>query len=378
MNDRTPAEAFAPGEILRDELEVRGWTQTEFAQILGRPVQVVNEIISAKRGITPETAKAFAAALGTSAQLWMNLESSYQLSKADPAPERISREAKLREKFPLREMVKRGWIEPSDERGEIEARLCRFFHLQSIDDPISLPHAAKRSVGKDEAGEPLSSIQMAWLFRVKQIAAAMQVNAYSEKALRDALPQLEALTTEPEEARRVARILADCGVRFVIVEPVPGSKIDGVCFWVNGNRSPVIGMTLRFDRNDNFWFVLRHEIEHVLRKHGQLAMIIDELGAGDGSASAVTDEERIANEAAQEFCVPKREMDDFIARTRPFFSEEKIVRFARRIHRHPGIVIGQLQHRIEKRDHLNKLKIKIRQHVTSSALTDGWGQTAAI
>jgi HTH-type transcriptional regulator/antitoxin HigA len=377
MTDRTPAEAFPPGEILRDELEARGWTQTEFAQIIGRPIQVVNEIISAKRSVTPETAKALAAALGTSAQLWMNLESSYQLSKAAPAPERISREAKLREKFPLREMVKRGWIEASEERDETEARLLKFFHLQSIDDPISLPHAAKRSVGNGEI-EPLPSIQLAWLFRVKQIAEVVQAKAYSEKALRDALPQLEALTMDPEEARHVARILMDCGVRFVIVEPVPGSKIDGVCFWVNGNRSPVIGMTLRFDRNDNFWFVLRHEIEHVLRKHGQSAMIIDELGAGDGSASGVTEEERVANEAGQEFCVPKREMDDFIARVRPFFSEEKIVRFARRIHRHPGIVIGQLQHRIEKPDHLNKLKAKIRQYVTSGALTDGWGQTAAI
>lgn len=375
MNDRIPAEAFPPGEYLRDELEERGWTQTEFAQILGRPVQVVNEIISAKRGVTPDTAKALAAALGTSAQFWMNLETAYQLFKADPPPERISREARLREKFPIREMVKRGWIAHSDDREELEARLKGYFHLQSLDDPIALPHAAKRSMPNPDAVEPLSPIQRAWLFRVKQIADAVHVAPYSERKLRDALPQLEALTTEPEETRHVARIIADCGVRFVIVEPVPGSKIDGVCFWANHNSSPVIGMTLRFDRNDNFWFVLRHEIEHVLRKHGQSGMIIDEL---DTDGAPVSDDERVANEAAQEFCVPKREMDDFVARTRPFFSEDKIVRFARRIRRHPGIVIGQLQRRIEKPDHLNKLKAKIRQYVTVSALTDGWGQTAAV
>ncbi len=375
MNDRTPAEAFPPGEYLRDELDERGWTQTEFAQIIGRPVQVVNEIISAKRGVTPETAKALAAALGTSAQLWMNLETAYQLSKADPPPERISREARLREKFPIRDMVKRGWIAHSDDREELEERLRLYFHLQSLDDPIALPHAAKRSLPNTETTEPLSPIQRAWLFRVKHIADAMHVVAYSEKKLRDALVQLEALTTEPEETRHVAKTLSDCGVRFVIVEPVPGSKIDGVCFWVNRNSSPVIGMTLRFDRNDNFWFVLRHEIEHVLRKHGQTSMIIDEL---DGDGGAVSEEERQANDAAQEFCVPRREMEDFVARVRPFFSEDKIVRFARRIRRHPGIVAGQLQRRIEKPDHLNKLKVKIRQHVIVSALTDGWGQTAAV
>src|SRR5262249_39450450 len=161
-----------------------------------------------------------------------------QLYKIDPAPERISREAKLREKFPLREMIKRGWIEESEDRDEIEARLLRFFELKSIDDPISLPHAARRTYGGADA-EPLTLIQKAWLFRVKQIADGMQTKPYSEKGLLGALPQLEALTVEPEEARHAARILAECGVRFVIVEPVPGSKIDGVCFWVNGSRSPV-------------------------------------------------------------------------------------------------------------------------------------------
>lgn len=375
MSDRTPVEAFPPGEYLRDELDERGWTQTEFAQIIGRPVQVVNEIIAAKRSVTPETAKSFAAALGSSAQFWMNLESAYQLAKTAEPPERISREARLREKFPIREMVKRGWIAHSDDKEELEERLKSYFHLQSLDDPIALPHAAKRSRPNDESADPLSPIQRAWLFRVKHIAEVMHVAAYSEKKLRDALAQLEALMIEPEETRHAAKILSDCGVRFVIVEPVPGSKIDGVCFWVNRNSSPVIGMTLRFDRNDNFWFVLRHEIEHVLRKHGQTSMIIDELDSDGGSAS---EEERQANDAAQEFCVPKREMEDFVARVRPFFSEDKIVRFSRRIRRHPGIVVGQLQRRIEKPDHLNKLKVKIRPYVIVSALTDGWGQTAAV
>jgi HTH-type transcriptional regulator/antitoxin HigA len=47
-----PAEVFMPGEYLRDELEARGWTQGDFARIIGRPVQVVNEIINGKKRIT--------------------------------------------------------------------------------------------------------------------------------------------------------------------------------------------------------------------------------------------------------------------------------------------------------------------------------------
>ncbi len=64
------------------------------------------------------------------------------------------------------------------------------------------------------------------------------------------------------------RILAECGVRLIIVEGLPNAKIDGVCFWLD-KVSPVIGLSLRFDQIDNFWFVIRHEIEHVLNKDGQ-------------------------------------------------------------------------------------------------------------
>ena len=69
--------------------------------------------------------------------------------------------------------------------------------------------------------------------------------------------------------------------------------------------SPVISMSLRFDRIDNFWFVLRHEIEHILRKHGQTAMMVDiEFEENAGTSDNITEEEPIANEAATDFCVP--------------------------------------------------------------------------
>ena len=74
MSDEMQIDVVPPGEFLKDELEERGWTQTEFAEIIGRKPRVVNEIILGKRAITPETAQEIAAALGTTAQLWMNLE----------------------------------------------------------------------------------------------------------------------------------------------------------------------------------------------------------------------------------------------------------------------------------------------------------------
>jgi HTH-type transcriptional regulator/antitoxin HigA len=74
MGNRAAAEVFASGEFISEELEARGWTQVELAEVMGCPAQLISELISAKRAITPETAKGLGAAFGTGPELWMNLE----------------------------------------------------------------------------------------------------------------------------------------------------------------------------------------------------------------------------------------------------------------------------------------------------------------
>jgi len=78
----SPAEVFPPGEFIRDELKERGWTQRDLADILGRPLQTVNQIIMGKKAITARTAKELAAAFGTSAEYWLRHEAAYRLSLA--------------------------------------------------------------------------------------------------------------------------------------------------------------------------------------------------------------------------------------------------------------------------------------------------------
>lgn len=375
MNDLAPAVAFPPGEYLKEALEAREWTQAEFAEIIGRTPKLVNEIINAKTAITPTTAKEIAAALGGSAMVWLNLESAYRLhNNREPAPTRISRQARLREKFAVREMVKRKWIESSSDADVLEAQVCRFFGISNIEETPKLAHAAKRTGYPDSLNAP----QRAWLFRVKQIAEATPVKPYSEKALRDAIPTLRTLLRAPEGVQQVPQILADCGVRFVIVEHVASSKIDGVTFWLDRKPglAPVIGMSLRLDKMDNFWFVLRHEIEHVLQKHGREEAIIDmdSEGAASSPDVDVNEEERIANLAGAEFCVPDREMRDFILRHNPLFSEEKVANFAWRMQVHPGLIVGQLQRRTGKWQLFRHHLAKIRHLIAPVAMTDGYGQ----
>jgi len=366
MNARMPAEVFPPGEFLREELEAREWSQQELADILDRPPRLISEIISGKRAITPETARGLADAFGTSAEYWMSLESQYQLSKVKTENDHVTRKAYLYSKFPVREMLRRGWVRSSESLDVLEQRFCEFFELANVGAEPSLSHAAKKTHAILEA----TPLQLAWLFRVKSLAAQQRIASFSRDKLIAGLETLKTLTVAPEETRHVPRILAEAGVRLAFVEPFAGSKIDGACFWLDDNR-PVIGMTLRFDRIDNFWFVLRHEIEHVLRGDGKDSAILDtDTGA---AGTALSECESIANAAAADFCVSQTQLEDFCVRVGPFFSEQRIVLFAQRIGVHPGLVVGQLQRKLDRHDFLRKYQVKVRNCVLPSADVDGWG-----
>jgi HTH-type transcriptional regulator/antitoxin HigA len=374
MTDVVPAEAFPPGEFLADELSERGWTQKEFADLTGLSPRLVSEIIGGKRSVTPEAAIRFSAALGSSAQFWMNLDTAYrlyQLHRTAPAPAGIAREARLRENFPVREMIQRGWVKESGDAEVLEARVLGFYGLTGPDERRVFAFAARR--GGDPKRTALS--QEAWLYRVKQVAEGIHVGRYSEAALREAVGRLSALRSAPEEARQVPRILAECGVRFAIVEPITGSRIDGACFWLDAAAKPVIGMSMRVDRIDNFWFVLRHEIEHVLRGDGREAAIVDTaLCDATDRLPDERPEEVAANRAAADFCVSLAALDDFLAGVGSAVAEERILLFAKRLGVHPGLVVGQVQWRLQRFNFLRKYLVKIRDMVLPGATTDGYGR----
>ena len=360
-----------PGFYLREELEARGWTQRDLAYILGVPEQAVNMIIAGRRGISPEMAKALATAFDVHPDLFANLQSTYEMARAREPDPGIARRARLQSAYPIREMIKRGWLEDTDA-AMLEVQMAQFFGVTSANDIPHLEHAAKKS-----HYEETPPAQLAWLFRVRQIAQGMAVPSYSEKGLREALPRLHAMMIDAEETRHVPRLLAECGIRFVIVECLPNAKIDGVCFWLD-KKSPVIGMSLRFDRIDNFWFVLRHEIEHVLQKDGQIKEIIDAELEGERAedSASLPKEERVANSSAADFCIPSAEINSFVARKAPFFSERDVLGFARRLQIHPGLVVGQIQKRTQRWDWLRRHLVKVRTHVLSGTMADGWGHAA--
>jgi HTH-type transcriptional regulator / antitoxin HigA len=71
--------------------------------------------------------------------------------------------------------------------------------------------------------------------------------------------------------------------------------------------------------------------------------------------------------------VPSDELESFYVRKYPYIAEKDVLAFARRVQRHPGIVVGQLQRKMERYNWLVRHKVKIRQHLADAALIDGWG-----
>ena len=364
-----------PGFYIKEEMDARGWLQRDLAFILGCPDQAVNMILSGKRGISPEMAKALGDAFDVPAEFFANLQQSYDLAQARPPDPSVAARRQMQSAYPIREMIKRGWLQMAD-MALMETQLVRFFEVDDLDGIPYMAHAAKKSSYEER---DVSPAQLAWLFRVRQIAKSISVPRYSEKALIEATTNLQRLLIAPDEARHVPRILLECGIRFVLVEKLPAANVDGVCFWLD-DRSPVIGMTTRRDTIGNFWFVLRHEIEHVLQKHGRGEEMIDADLEGEGASTMDTlpTEERTANAAASDFCVPTQKLDLFMQRKHPFYYEKDVVAFSRLMQRHPGLVVGQMQRRMNRYDYLTRYLVKIRHFLLPGSIADGWGQVVPV
>ena len=369
-----------PGQLIESLLVERGWTQRTLALVIGKGEAAINKIMLGKQSLDAETALLLEDVFGIEAQRFLALQRDYDLAiaraSARPDPSRSNR-AHLFGGLPIAEMAKRGWLGAVNVRdvAQIERSLAEFFGVPSSGEIEFLPHAARKTM----VNTPTTPAQLAWLYRVRAMATEMVVPRYSVQALDRAIVELKGLLISAENVRQVPRILHEAGVRFVVVESLPTAKIDGVCFWLD-DHSPVIGLSLRHDRNDNFWFVLRHELEHVRLGHGKLEMILDaELdGERAGTGADVPEEERLANAAGADFCIPQSQMKAFVDRKAPLFSERDMIGFARTLGVHPGLVAGQLQHITGRYERFRQHLAKVRSYVVPTAYSDGWGNIAPV
>jgi len=365
-NDQTP-EMTPPGVYIREELEKRGWTQADLAKILDRPLPTINEIIQGKKSIMPEMAVALGMAFGTEPEVWLQRDSEYQLSLIDDQDPDVQHRAKMYDFAPVKDMERRRWIKPTRTIKDLEKELCNFFNVTSLEEEPRLTTSARQTFKAAD----LTISQKAWCFRGARLAQTVHTKPFRQTNLNAGLEELRKLTDYQDKIRQIPAFMANLGIRLVVVEGLPRSRIDGAAFWLNDDV-PVILLSLRYDRIDCFWHTLYHECSHILHRDAQS---IDSDIVGETRAELTEEFEKRADKEAAAFLIDPQKLRSFVIRVKPFYSKVRIVQFAHRMQVHPGIVTGQLQHLKEIGWGANReMLVKIREAITKTALTDGWGR----
>lgn len=359
MHDRAwPDVAIPPGELLGEELGARGMSQQELAHRMGRPPQMINELIRGGKALTPETALGLELALGIPASFWINSESSYQLARSRiEERERLEREAgEWLPRFPVAEMTKRGLI-PVTSRAqpwEKARAVLRFLGFSRFDQWQAQWQAAT-AVGLrvTDATRASPGALAVWLREGELDGDARDATPYDEARFREALAALRAFTASdpPVLAAEMRTRCAEAGVAVSFVREYPKANATGAARWLRRDKGH-IQLSLRHKTADVLWFSFYHEAAHLLGGRFRDVRIDGPHGVERDAAG-----EDACDAFARDLLIPP---DDWAAFTvAENFSAAAVRAFAKRQGIHPGIVAGRLQH--EKHVHFNSLQdLKMR------------------
>ena len=336
-----PDYAVPPGLTLQETLDSLGMTQADLARRMGRPLQVINEIIKGKKAIEPETAIQLERAVGVPASFWNTRESQYR-----DAQLRIAEATELGQhkdwliQFPWQDMVKKGFV-PAVEGTTARIRaLFGFFAVSDINAFDGYWDKCQASFRRSPAFETRRGSLVAWLRQGEIQAGRLTCAAYDEAAFRAVVMQARQLTTERVESF-MPKLVASCaaaGVAVVCVPELEGGRESGATRWLAKDKC-LLQLSLRFKTNDHFWFSFFHEAGHVIL-HPKRAAFID-----GKDADANDPAEREADAFAQDTLIPRADWDGFVAAG--VFTRASVVAFASKLGIAPGIVAGRIMH-----DHL--------------------------
>ena len=344
-----------PGEVLEEEIEARGMTQKELAARLGKPAQAVNEIIKGKKAITPDTAIGLGKVLGISPHFWNTLEADYRMTLArNRERESIAANVQWLDEYPIREMIKRGWLEAGrDKPSRLEA-LLGFLGVADAE-----PRVYQNAVGFRITEAAQKKVSMgalaAWLRKGELKAQEVRTGDYDEETFCKALVTIRGMTEDPPEEFDPAMrdLCAQAGVAFCPVPELPKSGANGATRWLTPQKA-LIQMSLRNKWADIFWFSFFHEACHVLKHHRQRKVVIDGLDTGPETAAI----EAEADQFARDFLIPPAAWSAFCAAR--LFTPSSVKEFAKSVGLAPFVVVGRLQK--EKRIGYNQLTTLKRRY----------------
>ncbi|WP_163848072.1 ImmA/IrrE family metallo-endopeptidase [Pseudooceanicola aestuarii] len=329
-----PMDAPDPISAIRFRMEQMELSQSDLSPILGSRAKV-SEILGGKRSLTLKMIRALHSHLGIPADVLIRGGSSLP-----EAPAGIDLDS-----FPFAEMAKKGWINKTadfkDRAEEIVQDLVACAGGQE-----ALPKALFRQGGgaRANAKTDVNALQ-AWCLHVLCEARNSELKGvYDPETMDfDFLRELARLSTFDQGPKLAKERLAKHGIALVAVEHLQKTYLDGAALWTI-DKIPVVGMTIRYDRLDNFWFCLLHELAHLWLHFpdGSDGVFIDDLQLRERHHEKDDDREREADNVAQEALIPSDLWNEHPVRQRP--SVQNVLSLARQADVHPAIVAGRVRH----------------------------------
>jgi len=282
------------------------------------------------------------------AHFWLNLQRQF-----DEAEARIRERTKFEEwadwlnKFPIKEMMKYGWLEIEGTKETKLESLLNFFGVSSPESWEAVWQATNVAYRQTRRFRTTAEAVSAWA-RAAELKAEQldfEISDFDETKLRALLEPLRQQTREPAErfVTTVQQLCATAGVAVVWVPELPHTGISGCARWLTDTKA-LVALTLRYKTDDQIWFTFFHEMAHILLHNKKRCFIMD--NADQDLADNVVDpqmqgEEEEANRFAEDTLIPPDDLFDFIRQDN--FTLDSIKRFSDRLQIGPGIVVGRLQ-----------------------------------
>ena len=269
--------------------------------------------------------------------------------------------------FPIKEMYRRQWFEGFS--GSLSAALEEADTLvpSFVKNVINRPTVA---LHKKRVRSGLSVDEyalLAWECRVLSLAAKVKLQCSYQEGFIDTqwITELVRQSEKNDGPLRAKKQLEEAGIVLIIEPHLASTHLDGAALLHDGK--PVIGMTLRYDRLDNFWFVLFHELFHVIKhlRKGKVEGIFDDLDSADTNRV-----EREADSLAKNALIPDEVWN--IALARYVRSAESVRALALERNINPAIVAGRIRLEANNYTILNDLigQGEVRKHFPEA----GFGQ----
>lgn len=335
-----PDWASPPGDTIAGILNARSLSREHLANAINVPLDEVQRILLGLQPIDREWADKLSSFLGSSPGFWLRREEQYQtdLERIRRNHENLAQEAWVKQ-FPLREMVRLGWIPKVSSLSQAAQVCLKFFGVPNV------PSWHERYAGNATvaafriaaSGKTDPGSVCAWLRWAELVAGRTPTEAWNAEKFRRSLPEIRRLSwlKRPDVfLPRLRKICADAGVSVVVARTPKGCPASGATRFLTPTRALMV-LSFRYRSDDQFWFTFFHEAGHLLL-HGPHALFLED---GSGVTSL---EESEANLFAERVLIPKEYADE-LAILRP--NRENVISFSRRIGISPGVVVGQLQHK---------------------------------